>query len=137
MWKLDTRTLLWTCLGKPKDGVYGTKGTPSPLNWPATTHAAAVWVIDQTTYMFGGLNDFATGANDIWTWNGSMWTWISGAGGIPTLGKYAAYRQWSSENEMSIRSYLTPWKRGDELWLFGGLQLSNATFSRKTANYRL
>lgn len=61
IWSYNKTTMLWTFWGgsntttaQDQNANYGTKGIPSPLNWPVGRSGAASWFLNDTLYVFGG-----------------------------------------------------------------------------------
>ena len=128
MWKFNPVTSEWTWMNGPQlginmAGVYGTKGVPSPLNFPpATGYGANCWTdLAGDLWLHGGVS--ATGPSDnLWRYHiaTNEWTWMNGSGaGVPTpinygpLGIYGSAYTPSSRHEIK-----SGWRINNELWFF-------------------
>lgn len=92
LWKFDGTD--WTWVGGSDTtangglgqyGVYGTKGTADPANWPGSRYQAAGWVDDDGKFWLFGGNGLATSngswLNDLWKYDPAttQWTWVKGS----------------------------------------------------------
>jgi hypothetical protein len=136
----------WSCIHcAPAGGaVYGTKGTPSALNYPGGRVGAASWVDPAGNFwLFGGygtgapqLNDAGVSVgdavlNDLWEYLPSQkaWVWVSGDDTflpgsfvpLPQKGVYGTRGVPSPSNVPGGRSFAARWvDASGKLWLFGG-----------------
>jgi N-acetylneuraminic acid mutarotase len=145
LWKFDVSTKEWTwmsgCNGAVLNncenyGVYGTLGTPSPVNVPGVRVGAASWTDrDGNLWLFGGWGmpitnsiesyfGFFWGAlNDLWKFDPStkQWTWMGGSYKSDQSGVYGTLGTADAANIPSSRSNATVWVDGaGNIWLFGG-----------------
>jgi Bacterial Ig-like domain (group 2)/Galactose oxidase, central domain len=126
LWRFDGAS--WTWMGgssvKDDNGVYGTKGTPSPNNIPAARAAPAVWVdSSHQVWLFGGEGTGGAAYDDLWKFDGTSWTWVGGSYGVGTTGPVFGTRGVPAPgNSPPPRSNALAWTdRSGGLWLFGGL----------------
>lgn len=100
LWKYDIILNEWVWMKGPSllnaPGVYGTKGVPSPLNYPgARSYGAVSWTgLNNDLWLFGGFGYGSTNGfgnlSDLWKYDLSTneWTWMSG---VDTAGGSASY----------------------------------------------
>ncbi|RYZ53861.1 MAG: hypothetical protein EOP07_17045, partial [Proteobacteria bacterium] len=95
LWKWDGTNWTWIAGGKlgNESGVYGTKGSPDPLNVPGARQSASSWMDkDGNLWVFGGYGYDAAGLqgnlNDLWKWDGTNWTWMSGGNSKSEVANY-------------------------------------------------
>ena len=106
-------------------GLYGTKGTPDPLNVPGARYGAAVWFdANDDLWLFGGLAGDGPGdvlRNDLWRHDGTDWTWISGSSIPEEWGVYGAMGVPDPGNVPGARRDFSYWEDdNDNFWVFGG-----------------
>lgn len=130
LWKYDIVSDRWVWMSGDNtlnnNGIYGTKGTPSPANKPGSRDFSVSWKDDVGNFwLFGGYG-YATGGghlNDLWKYNAvsNEWTWISGDNAENTKGIYGMKGISSSGNKPGSRTQLVNWKdNAGNFWLFGG-----------------
>jgi gliding motility-associated-like protein len=130
LWKFNPTTNEWTWMNGPQgstnpNGVFGTKGVPSPLNFPAAAgYGANCWTdLAGDLWLFAGYS--VNGEHDnLWRYHiaTNEWTWMFGSGSnFPSpitygpLGNYGAAFTPSSRQEIK-----SGWTINNELWMFGG-----------------
>ena len=147
LWEFNPSTKLWTWMGGnsrlpfPDEepgwpGVYGTKGVPSPTNYPGARQQALTWVDHNgNLWLFGGEGYGTVGRltgnlffNDLWVFNPSTndWTWVAGSNtaGTSTSGEAGVYGTLgvpAAGNVPGSRMNAVGWvDKSGNLWLFGG-----------------
>jgi hypothetical protein len=110
-----------------QSGVYGTQGTPSPVNVPGARSDAFHWIDSAGTFWLFGGNGYdslgTTGAylNDLWKYSGGQWTWVSGSSVGDKVGTYGTQGTPSPTNVPGGRGNGVSWRdSAGNLWLFGG-----------------
>ncbi|HLY75471.1 MAG TPA: fibronectin type III domain-containing protein [Planctomycetota bacterium] len=95
LWKFDGTLWTWVAGSATANqkGIYGTKGTGAPGNYPGGRMGTAAWMEKGgVLWLFGGNGLDSAGSqgmlNDLWSWNGTVWTWISGSNLINQSGSY-------------------------------------------------
>lgn len=123
------------------NGVYGTRGVPSPSNKPGGRQFAVTWADRQgNLWLFGGLGYAKEGGvtaylNDLWKYNiaTNQWTWVSGQSSAneSAMGNYGVKGVEASTNYPGGRQQMAGWvDNNGSLWMFGGYGLSSpSTFS--------
>jgi gliding motility-associated-like protein len=128
LWKYDVSTNMWTWINGPNcqsapnpAGVYGTKGIPSPNNYPAARGFGADCWTDNNgdLWLFGGYG----GYDDLWKYNiaSNQWTWVSGSQtvALPVFGTMGTPASTNTPGRVS--EVKSGWvDAGDNLWMFGG-----------------
>jgi len=138
MWKYDPQTNLWTWMKGPgvtgQGGVYGTLKVPDSANNPGNRWEVATgWTSTDTSgngtlWLFGGSGNF----NDMWRYDlaTNVWTWMKGSSSSGQSGVYGTKGVEDSTNTPGCRSAYCRWKdKFGNLWLYGGFDYSNRTFS--------
>ncbi|MFX1274266.1 MAG: Kelch repeat-containing protein [Promethearchaeota archaeon] len=136
LWKFDGVTWTWMSGNKTTNinGVYGTKGVPSPLNYPGSREGAVSWTDSSNNlWLFGGDGYPESGGsgdlNDLWKFDGENWTWISGSKSLYEQGVYGTRGVPDAANHPGSRNYAVSWIDSDDnLWLFGGEGLPESGF---------
>lgn len=123
----------WTWVGSGAStdvnspGFYGTKGVPSPMNWPSARQYAVQWMdtANNVIWLFGGDAVDGSGAqvsfgyfNDLWKYDiaTSTWTWINGSNV-----KNASVVNYGTGANPGGRMQSVSWMDASgNLWLFGG-----------------
>ncbi len=128
LWRWDGANWTWmsgdTVTGQY--GVYGTKGTPDPGNFPGCRRDGVSWTDSSgNLWMFGGVGLGASGGfgnlNDLWRWDGANWTWMSGDTVTGQYGVYGTKGTPDPANVPGARYRSVSWiDTSDNLWLFGG-----------------
>ena len=140
LWKFDPATNLWTWMKGPSayqsPGVYGTRGVPSPANYPgARAYSSATWTDNQNNlWLFGGKGYGSTNPgmlNDLWKYDiaTNEWTWMSGSDTADSPGSYGTLQVPASTNQPPPRVAYSTWvdSNGD-LWMYGGWTMSAAAY---------
>lgn len=132
LWKYDPSAQAWTWVSgsdiADQTGVYGTKGTPAPLNVPGGRFSAVSWLDSQgNLWLFGGEGYDSAGnigkLNDLWKFDMSTleWIWASGSNASDQLGIYGTKGTAAPSNVPGARSGAVSWRDSSgQLWLFGG-----------------
>jgi hypothetical protein len=122
----------WTWEAGPNtantNGIYGTQGTPSPVNSPGTRYEAVSWSDPSGNFwLFGGFGKDSTMSinpgylNDLWEFSKGEWTWVSGSDVVNQKGVYGTLGTASPDNVPGARQYAVSWTdTAGNLWLFGG-----------------
>lgn len=138
VWRFDPSTLQWTWVSgselRDQTGVYGTKGTPAPGNFPGGRDASASWRDSAgRTWLFGGEGYDGTGnlghLSDLWRYDPATleWTWVSGNTTIDQPGIYGTMGTASSANSPGGNKGASAWlDPSGVLWLFGGTGYDSA-----------
>ena len=110
-------------------GVYGTKGVPSPNNYPGARYQAVSWTdASGNFWLFGGLGIDSAGnrgdLNDLWRFNNGQWAWMSGLNTVAVTGQAGVYGSEgvpAAGNTPGARVDASSWADASgDLWLFGG-----------------
>ena len=110
-------------------GSYGTKGVPSPNNYPGARYQAVSWTdASGNFWLFGGLGIDSAGnrgdLNDLWRFNNGQWTWMSGLNTVAVTGQAGVYGSEgvpAPANTPGARVDANSWADASgDLWLFGG-----------------
>jgi len=130
LWKYDVTTNMWTWINGPNTtnnpGNYGVQCTPSSNNIPpARSENRACWKDNCGRFwMLGGttLNWAANVNNDLWCYDpfSDIWTWVNGNNIPNQLGSYGTQGVPLPSNLPPSRLGAVAWKKGNDLWLFGG-----------------
>jgi len=129
LWKFDGTNWTWvsgSSVGS-QAGVYGTKGTSSPSNFPGGRNTAISWTDSSgKLWLFGGGGNDSNGdfgvLNDLWKFDGTNWTWMSGSEIRNGAGAYGTLGVASSSNLAAARAGAVSWiDISGNLWLLGGL----------------
>jgi N-acetylneuraminic acid mutarotase len=132
LWKFDPTTLEWTWVSGSdtafQAGVYGTRGTADPLNFPGARDKSASWLDSSgKLWLFGGVGYDLAGnlgqLNDLWMYDPTTleWTWVSGSNTINQSGIYGTQGTASSSNAPGGNCGANSWLDSNgKLWLFGG-----------------
>jgi hypothetical protein len=129
LWKFDPLIKQWTLvsgsLSTGQSGEYGTKGTPSDLNYPGARYGSVSWKdLDGNLWLFGGYSSETDDYfNDLWKFTPPTkeWTWVSGSNSTNQSGEYGTKGTPSDLNYPGARSYSISWTDSlGNLWLFGG-----------------
>jgi hypothetical protein len=109
-----------------QQGMYATKGTPSPLNTPGSRLGASGW-IDPSGHLWllGGFGFDLGGStgnlNDLWMFDGTNWTWVSGSDTDWEIGTYGTKGTPAAGNVPGARNSSVSFiDISGRLWLFGG-----------------
>lgn len=133
LWEYDTSTDMWTWVSGNRPGfysqlgVYGTRGVPSPANYPgARSNSSSCVDKAGNLWLYGG-NGITTGVgsgylSDLWMFNTSTreWTWIAGDTLTNLQPLYAAKGTPCSNCYPGSRQYSTIAIDSNYLWLFAG-----------------
>ena len=112
-----------------QSGSYGTKGVPSPNNYPGARYQAVSWTdASGNFWLFGGLGIDSAGnrgdLNDLWRFNNGQWTWMSGLNTVAVTGQAGVYGSEgvpAPANTPGARVDANSWADASgDLWLFGG-----------------
>jgi hypothetical protein len=142
LWEYDPSTNEWTWVGGHSTfgvlyggypGIYGTRGSPAPQNWPGTRWYTTSWVDSNGhLWMYGGQGAGSVGVwgflEDLWEFDPSTneWTWRNGlqfppdseGGWTPVFTRLGAP---ALLNSPGSRSMSEAWAdSGGHLWLFSG-----------------
>ena len=132
MWKYNTTTNEWTWINGPQGvnqpGSYGTKGVPSPTNYPPSRMEVSASWVDQNGkfWMFGGQRTGLSGydyLNDMWKYDPvtNEWTWMAGPNTPNSAGSYGTKGVPSATNLPPARTVYAHWVDiNGNLWFFGG-----------------
>jgi N-acetylneuraminic acid mutarotase len=132
LWKYDPNSHQWTWMGGSTTGgaagVYGTRGTADPANFPGARLQGASWTDAAGNFwLFGGIDGSAGGTgnlNDLWRYSpaSGQWTWMSGSTVSAASGVYGTLGTAAPGNTPGARSNTVTWAdAAGNLWLFGGL----------------
>ena len=132
LWKYDPSSNQWTMMKGDsiggKAGVYGTKGTAAPTNYPGSRSDAVSWR-DNTGkfWLFGGTGYDSNGQagflNDLWKYDPvtNNWTWVSGSSTKDQQGTYGTMGTPNAANVPGARQLAVSWTDNNgNLWLHGG-----------------
>ncbi len=116
-------------------GIYGTKGTASPVNRPGARNAAVKWMdTSGKLWLYGGtghdVNGYLGYLNDLWKYDPAtnLWTWISGDNNIRQLATYGTKGVATASNNPGSRYSSVSWSDNTgRLWLFGGSGLKDTS----------
>jgi N-acetylneuraminic acid mutarotase len=132
LWYFNTTTKIWTWKGGDKTvnkhGVYGTKGSPAPGNWPGGRYGASSWIdLSGNLWLFGGFGYGESGVasylNDLWKLDPAtmLWTWVSGDKTLNNTGVYGAKGIEDFSNNPGGRKLSGSWTDSSgHFWLMGG-----------------
>lgn len=148
LWEFDVSTKGWTWikgsttvvdLNAGRAGVYGTKGTAAPGNFPGGRYSAVSWIDGSgKLWLFGGNGTDAAGVNnavlnDLWKFDpsSSVWTWMGGSSAVTcaagegslcgVAGVYGTSGTGAAANVPGGRFLASGWTDGNgNFWLFGG-----------------
>ncbi len=131
LWKFDPLAREWTWVGGAETlfqaGVYGTRGTPAPSNFPGARTGAASWSDAAGKFwLFGGEGIDAVGGwstlNDVWKFDPStlQWTWVTGSNLAYPASVYGAKGIGSPSNTPGGRATAARVDAGGRVWIFGG-----------------
>jgi len=132
LWKFDPVNGEWTWVSgedlKNVPGVYGTKGTPAPGNFPGARDTSAGWRdASGKFWLFGGGGFGSTASlgqlNDLWKFDPAtlQWTWISGSDSVNQSGVYGTQGTPSASNIPGGNCGANAWiDSTGRLYLFGG-----------------
>ncbi len=133
LWKYDPLANAWTFVHPSgSNGVYGTQGLPSPLNFPPGLNAPICWTdADGDFWLFGGTNSSGFSLDALWRYQVATdeWTWMKGYPGVTpgiTGEPPAVYGTRHVEDvantpgSKSGSGDYSDWVIGNNLWLFGG-----------------
>ncbi len=140
LWKYTPATHMWTWMGGPswhwheccgwsaKPAVYGTRGVPTPENWPGARDSAVAWVgLRGNLWLFGGSND-SVAKSDLWKYTPKtgLWTWMGGSRHSSQPGVRAALGVPAPTNWPRARYDAVGWTGPHgNLWLYGGGHISD------------
>jgi len=127
LWKYSNGQWTWVSGSNiiNQSGVYGTLGTPNPLNVPGARRDASAWVDSSgNLWLFGGNYNQPTGTlhqlNDFWKFSNGQWTWMGGSDQPDQPGVYGTKGIASSTNMPGARSGAAAWvDASGNFWLFG------------------
>jgi N-acetylneuraminic acid mutarotase len=128
LWKFDGTNWTWVSGSDViyQNGVYGSKGTPSPSNIPGARNSAVSWTDSSgNLWLSGGNGNDSTGdqanLSDLWKFDGTNWTWVSGSDVVSQSGVYGTKGTPSPSNIPGARNSAVSWTDSSgNLWLFGG-----------------
>ncbi len=108
-----------------QNGVYGTKGTPDPANFPGSRYGHVSWIDSSGNFwLFGGYGydvSSLSSLNDLWKWDGTNWTWMSGSDVGNQSAVYGTKGIPDAANVPDGRFYPVSWiDSHDNIWFFGG-----------------
>ena len=141
LWKFDGTNWTWMSGngGPAQQGMYATKGTPSPVNVPGSRYGASGWEDSAGhLWLFGGVGFDIGGSqgnlNDLWMFDGSNWTWVNGSNSSYDNGHYGTQGVADPANVPSGRQDAASWvDDAGTFWLFGG-QGYDSTFNQGPLN---
>ncbi len=131
LWKFNCTTKIWTWMSGNKTrnavGVYGTRLTPNPADYPGCRYGSVSWIsANGTLWLHGGygFNDTVglKRLNDLWKFDitSNIWTWMSG-NTTDINGVYGVKGEPDPTNFPGRRQDAVSWTGADEtLWLLGG-----------------
>ena len=128
LWSYDPATNMWTWMSGQTTNLYlgrfGTKGVPSPLNYPpAKQECNAGWAdASNNIWIFGGQIPMGSG-NDLWKFDVTTyeWTWMKGDSTTNLAGTYGTRGVPDPANNPGGRNVYSKWTDSDyNFWLFGG-----------------
>ncbi len=127
LWRWDGTYWTWMSGSNAinQNGIYGTKGIPSPAWVPGARFSAISWIDSSgDMWLFGGTGFAASGGgylNDLWGWDGTYWTWMSGSNLGNQFGVYGTKGIPDKANVPGTRNGAVSWiDASGNLWLFGG-----------------
>jgi N-acetylneuraminic acid mutarotase len=135
LWKYNITTAQWTWISGDStllnNGVYGIKGTASPINKPGGRSSSVSWTdTSNNLWLFGGYGYATVGGNgndyflnDLWKYNTvtGQWTWVSGDSAVWVYGIYGTKGIATVSNKPGSRYGSVSWSDAlGNLWLFGG-----------------
>jgi N-acetylneuraminic acid mutarotase len=138
LWVYSPSSGEWTWVGGSNTamaaGVYGTRGSPDPMNVPGARFGAVGWQdTNGNLWLFGGWGSDSTGSlgyfNDVWEYSPSSgeWTWVSGTSLVSGGAVYGSPGVTAASNVPGGRYDAVSWRDADgNLWLFGGSGLDYA-----------
>ena len=132
LWRYNPSTKEWTWMHGDSantsivsTGVYGTKGTPAPANYPPKLIGMAIWSgANNNCWFFGGNKNGGDYLSDLWKYNVATneWTWVNGNGNGNQYGIYGTKGVASPANRPGARTVGDrAWTdSAGNLWLCGG-----------------
>lgn len=132
LWKYDPSTNEWTWMHGDNIanilGVYGVRGTPTPINCPGARSQSVNWTdAFGNFWLMGGLGYDINGnfgeLNDLWMYNVSTneWVWVKGDETIAHNGVYGTKGIPHAANKPGSRYGAISWTDGlNNFWLYGG-----------------
>jgi N-acetylneuraminic acid mutarotase len=141
LWKFDGTNWTWMSGSGTQQlqGMYATKGTPSPLNSPGSRSGASGWIdTSGHLWLFGG-NGFDLGGsegylNDLWMFDGSNWTWVNGSNTWFHNGHFGTQGVPDPSNSPSGRNDAASWMDDSgNFWFLGGFG-TDSTFQQGWLN---
>jgi N-acetylneuraminic acid mutarotase len=130
LWMYGTGTGEWTWIGGSnlanQPGIYGTRGTPAPGNFPGARSGAASWTDAAGDFwLFGGHGYDSSGTagllNDLWKYSAGQWTWMSGSNVAAQVGTYGTKGTPAPGNVPGARNGAASWvDAAGDFWLFDG-----------------
>jgi len=139
LWEFDPSSNEWTWVSGSatssecdttgscsQSGVYGSMGTPTAANAPASRNSALSWIDNNGNFwLFGGAvpGVHLSYLNDVWMFNpaSSEWTWMGGSSTTNQPGVYGTLGTHVAGSIPGSRCCLAGWTdNGGNLWLFGG-----------------
>jgi len=135
LWKYNSLTNEWCFVhgqgvSNSVNPIYGTKGTPAPINEPGARKNSATWQAKNNLWLFGGEHFFTGYLNDLWKYNiaTNEWTWLHGGGSSTLYSVYGSQGAPSPANTPGARQSAATWTDANgDLWLFGGYGLNSST----------
>ena len=128
LWSFDPSTNLWTWMSGQTTNLYmgnfGTKGVPSPFNFPpAKQECNAGWADSlNNIWVFGGQIPMGNG-NDLWRFDVITyeWTWMKGDSSNNGVAVYGIKTVPDPANTPGGRTMYSKWTDSDHnFWLFAG-----------------
>ena len=132
LWEYDPTTNEWTWVAgselNGQSGIYGTKGSAAPDNYPGSRDAPIGWRdSNDRVWIFGGTGYDRTGQtgqlNDLWRYDPAtlQWTWVSGSDTINQAGVYGTQGTASASNAPGGTDGENSWLDSNgKFWFFGG-----------------
>ncbi len=141
LWKYDIATNNWTWMKGPSTfnspGVYGTKGIPSPNNYPGARSFGGVSWVDTSGnfWMYGGWGYAAGGfgmLSDLWKYDPltNEWTWMSGNSTINENPVYGTFQVPSDTSLPGCRAEVVAgWvDNANCFWIYSGQSYTSSQF---------
>jgi hypothetical protein len=127
LWKFSIISNAWTWMGGDSivnvQGMYGTRGIPSPNNKPGARSAYCSWYSNFKLWLFGGNETYYH--NDLWSFDPftSEWTWVSGDSTPSMLQGF--YGNQCVASPLNVPGHRTENKTSwtdlyGNLWMYGG-----------------